>query len=347
MKPRATSLLVSGGLLAALVGVATWLPVPYVLLSPGPTFNTIGEFDGTQLITVEGPKTFPTDGELLLTTVSETGGPYGDITMLEAAWGWLKDGVAVLPERLLYPEQLNRDEAEEKNASAFIDSQANATAAALTFLKEPTREVVLVSSVSADGPSDDKLEVGDEIVSIDGQRPTSSAQAASIIKSKKPGDTIVFRVVRDEKNVTVSVVAEASPKDEDQAVVGITVTQTVQGEDITVDYGLDNVGGPSAGLMFSLGIVDTLTKPSLTDGVTIAGTGTIDPDGLVGPIGGVQQKVVGAKRDGAEFFLTPTKNCLDASAAAPEGLRLVRVESLADAVDSLKRIQKKQPVPQC
>jgi PDZ domain-containing protein len=129
--------------------------------------------------------------------------------------------------------------------------------------------------------------------------------------------------------------------------VGITVTQTVQGEDVTVTYGLEEVGGPSAGLMFSLGIVDELTRGSLTGGEVIAGTGTIDAEGLVGPIGGVQQKVVGAHRDGARYFLTPTRNCLDAAAAAPDGLRLVRVETLEDAVDSLKRIQKEEPVPQC
>ena len=107
------------------------------------------------------------------------------------------------------------------------------------------------------------------------------------------------------------------------------------------------VGGPSAGLMFSLGVVDKLTAGSLTAGKTIAGTGTIDDKGLVGPIGGVQQKVVGAPRDGATFFLTPTRNCLDAFRAAPKGLTLIRVEPLSDAVAQLENVRKGKPTTPC
>lgn len=343
-------MLVSGGALVALVLAALWLPVPYVLLSPGPTFDTTGEFDGTQLISIEGTKTYPSDGQLRMTTVSESGGPYGNLTLVEALQGWLSPSSAVLPERLLYPPDVNEDEVREENDALFVDSQSSATSAALNHLNLPTRTAVMVASVSADGPSEGELEPGDEILTINGTAPKDSADAAKLIGTAEPGSTITFTIVRDGDEATKKVKSDAGTGDDaGKAKVGITVNQTVQGKDFRITYGLDEVGGPSAGLMFSLGIIDELTSGGLAGGRVIAGTGTIDDKGAVGPIGGVQQKVVGAHRDGATFFLTPTLNCIAAASAAPDGLWLVRVDSLDGAVDALEAIDAGQlnELPRC
>jgi PDZ domain-containing protein len=347
MKRSTSSLLVSGALLVALVAVAGYLPVPYVLLRPGPTYDALGEVEGTALVRVEGARTFPVDGELLLTTVTESGGPYGNLTLGEALWGWWSEAAAVVPERLLYPPQLDRDEVKEQNTEAFVDSQANATAAALTFLDEPTRDVVIVASVDPDGASADVLEPGDEIVAVDGTAVTSSDQAADLIGASAPGEEVAITIKRDGTESVQRVTLEESADDPERGVAGITVKQTVQGERVTVEYDLDDVGGPSAGLMFSLSIVDQLTRASLTGGRTIAGTGTIAADGQVGPIGGIQQKVVGARRDGADYFLTPSRNCADAVAAAPDGLTLVEVSTLEGAVAALDAIDAGRSVPRC
>jgi PDZ domain-containing protein len=204
-----------------------------------------------------------------------------------------------------------------------------------------------VGEVDAEGPSEGKLEPDDEIVSVNGREATSAERVARVIGASEPGDEVVFELRRAGKSVEATVTSEAADDDPEKARVGITLGESVQGEDITVTYGLKDVGGPSAGLMFSLGIIDELTRQSLTDGKAIAGTGTIDAEGLVGPIGGVQQKVVGAKRDGAEYFLTPLLNCRDAAAAAPEGLQLVRVDNLQDAVDALEAIREGDDFPRC
>lgn len=347
MDRRTASLIFSGLTLVILVAVAAILPVPYVMLTPGPTFDTLGSFDGEQLVTITGATTFPTDGALKLTTVGESGGPYGKVSLAEAFWGWFNPSVAVLPERLLYPEKVDRGEVQQENSADFLDSQSQATAAALLYLKEPVEQVVQVRSVTVSGASNDILQPGDVIVEIDGQRPADANQAADIITAKKPGSVVEFDLTRDTKPTTAKVTTKVSPADPKKSVIGITVTDSFQGKDINVDYGLEQVGGPSAGLMFSLGIVDKLSKTSLTDGRTIAGTGTIDANGFVGPIGGVQQKVVGAKRDGADYFLTPTRNCIDAFRAAPKGLTLVRVETLSDAVAELDKIRTGKPTTPC
>ncbi|MFI6489386.1 PDZ domain-containing protein [Streptomyces sp. NPDC050564] len=122
--------------------------------------------------------------------------------------------------------------------------------------------------------------------------------------------------------------------------------------DVKVTLKLADVGGPSAGLLFSLGIVDKLdgdgSGGDLTGGRTIAGTGTIDADGKVGAVGGVALKTQAARRDGATVFLVPKAECSDAKAELPKGLRLIPVTTLKGAVDSLVSLEKgKGSVPSC
>ncbi|MEU8589772.1 S16 family serine protease [Streptomyces sp. NPDC048664] len=124
------------------------------------------------------------------------------------------------------------------------------------------------------------------------------------------------------------------------------------GKGVKVTLKLADVGGPSAGLLFTLGIIDKLhgdgSGGDLTGGRVVAGTGTIDDAGRVGAVGGVSLKTRAARRDGATVFLVPKAECADAKAELPGGLRLVPVTTLKGAVDALKALERgKGPVPSC
>jgi PDZ domain-containing protein len=132
-----------------------------------------------------------------------------------------------------------------------------------------------------------------------------------------------------------------------QAVVGVGVAETYTGFPFRVKVNVGDIGGPSAGLMFALAIIDKLTPQNLAGGRFIAGTGEISVSGTVSPIGGIQQKMAGARAAGATVFLTPAGNCPDTAGAVPAGLRLMKVSTLAGAVAGLKALAAGRPVPSC
>ena len=347
LAPRTRTILSTGVIVVILIAIIGLLPVPYVVLRPGPTFNAVGEVDGTQLITVSGAKTYSSKGELNITTVSEAGGPYSRVSLVEALWSWLEPSTAVLPSKLLYPQPVTGDQIRSENTADFIESQYKASTAAFRYLGVPVRPIVIVASVVIGGPSDGRLEPGDTVVSVNGKRPTDANNAVKLVRTTKPGDKLVFVVQRQGKTRVETVIVGKNPQDPRKPYLGISVGNSFTSDKVTVTYGLSDVGGPSAGLMFSLGVVNTLSRPDLTGGRNIAGTGTIDYDGTVGPIGGIQQKMAGARRDGATYFLTPTRNCFDAVPAAPKGLTLVRVDTLDGAVAELERIKAGKPTTTC
>ncbi|MEU7136868.1 S16 family serine protease [Streptomyces sp. NPDC046261] len=122
-------------------------------------------------------------------------------------------------------------------------------------------------------------------------------------------------------------------------------------KDVKVELSLADVGGPSAGLLFALGVIDKIDGDGrggdLTGGRTIAGTGTIEPDGTIGAVGGVSLKTQAAHRDGATVFLVPKSECSEAQAELPKGLRLIPVSELKDAVTSLRALASGGRVPTC
>ncbi|AUG79587.1 PDZ/DHR/GLGF domain-containing protein [Kitasatospora sp. MMS16-BH015] len=343
--------------LIALLCVSVLLKVPYSEMSPGPTYNTLGaqEDDGKPVITITGHQTYPTSGHLNMTTVQVTGAKY-EPSLVSAVVGWLRDDVLVVPHDNLYPQGQTDQQAQQVNAEEFASSEDSAKTAALTQLGIPFGTEVMVSSVIAGGPSEGKLHAGDQIVAIDGTKVTQKAQVAQLVSKHKPGDTVNFTVVPHGKTSptpaaadesTVPVVTAKAP-DEDRAIVGIMpgVTHTFP---FTIDIGLQDVGGPSAGLMFSLGIIDKLTPTDLTAGKFVAGTGTIDDDGTVGPIGGIAMKLIAARDKGAEYFFAPAANCAEAAKATPSGLHLIKVDKLSDALDALAKIRdgKTDSLPSC
>lgn len=344
MSRRAVTLAVAGFLVVLLSAVAALLPVPYVALSPGPTTNTLGSVGKTTLIRIEGRRTYPANGHLDLTTVSVLGGPRQRMDLVTALRGWLNHEIAIVPEETIYPKNESAKEVEQQSAAEMKDSQENATTAALRQLGIQVATRVVVDRLGPDSPSKGKLQPGDVILEVDGQQVPGGAGLRELITRHKPGEPVRLAVERGGRRLDVTVTAAKAA--DGRAIVGI-LTRDEATYPFTVEISLQDVGGPSAGLMFALGIVDKLTPGSLTGGAYIAGTGTIDDSGHVGEIGGIAQKMVGAREAGAKVFLTPAGNCAEALSNAPKGLRLVKVDTLASAVSALDSLRAGRPVPSC
>jgi Lon-like protease len=347
MSRRSATTIVAAFLLVALVAVASLLPVPYVALVPGPTTNTLGSQDGTPLIEIEGAQTYATEGHLDLTTVKVLGGPGRRLSLVTALRGWVDPEVAVVPEETVYPQGISAEQVEEQNAEEMETSQESATTAALRALGYDIPVQIAVGAIVPEAPALGVLKAGDIIVAVSGVPVTSSQQVAELVRATTPGSTVRFTVLRDGQQLELDVPTKPAPDDASAAAVGI-VPEEVFDYPFEVTIQLDDVGGPSAGLMFALGIIDKLTPGEITGGTFVAGTGEIDDDGTVGSIGGIQQKVVAAYDAGAGVFLTPADNCAAAVSAAPEGLQLVKVDTLQTALDALERLRRGEPAtPSC
>ena len=337
MSRRAVSLLVSLLLVVALGIAGALFPVPYVTESPGPTFNTLGTVGGRPLIVVKGHRTYRTDGNLNLVTVSINGGPGRELGLLNELTGWWDPHTVVVPEEVYYPKGTTQRESTRRTQLQMDQSQHEATAAALTEVGVRPKSI-LIAAFLKDAPSHKVLRRGDAIVSVVGTKVTTLAQLTDLIRRSagKPGHRITLGVRRHGKTMTLRVPTMAAPGEPNHTVVGVYLRPVWP---FTVRFNLRDVGGPSAGLMFALAIIDKLTPGSLTGGRFIAGTGEIAADGTVGAIGGIAQKMVGAHRDGADYFLAPAPNCGEVRRAdVPDGLRVVKVATLRQAYADVRAI---------
>jgi PDZ domain-containing protein len=337
MSSRTVTLAGAALLVVVLAAVAALLPVPYVVESPGPTTNTLGRVGTTTLILIEGRKTYPTDGRLDLTTVSVRGGPGNKIDLFTAIDAWIDDEAAVVPEEEVYPKGDSAEEIEQESVADMRRSQTSASTAALRHLRIPVQVRLVVDQLAEKTQAKGKLQPGDVIVEVEGERVDGGARLRDIITSRKAGSNLTFAVQRDGKRLRTTIKTAPSPED-GRPIIGI-LTRDDPTYPFKVEIKLDDVGGPSAGLMFALGIVDKLTPGPLTAGRHVAGTGTIDDTGQVGPIGGIPQKMVGARDAGATVFLVPPENCAEAVATAPSGLRLVKAATLKAAVGALDALR--------
>ncbi|MGW2341432.1 YlbL family protein [Streptomyces sp. NPDC001661] len=348
MPRRTATMLASTLILIALLCAGVLIKVPYAEMSPGPTVNTLADHGGEPVIQINGHKTYDASGHLNMTTVRVTSADY-NMNLVSAVYGWLAHDSIVVPHETLYPDGQTEQQSSQQNAEEFSQSQESAKVAALHELGIPVKSWVIVSSVVKDSPAQGRLHAGDVIKAVDGTKVTKPTDVAKLVTQHKPGENVVFTVVPVKEAAaaekagktatrTENVTIKTEKAEDDRAIVGIQA-----GTDHTfpfeIDIKLADVGGPSAGLMFSLGIVDKLTSDDLTGGKFVAGTGTIDEDGKVGPIGGIGMKTVGARDKGAQYFLTPKDNCATAAKDTPDGLTLVKVNTLDDAMDALKDIR--------
>ena len=326
--------------LLALLGMS-FLPSGSVIQQPGPVYDTLGTVPNSEgeelpLITVTGAETYPTAGSLDLTTVQVRGNREHMPSWFELVLSWFDPARAIVPVDAVFPPEQTLEERNEANAVDMVNSQQDGIAAALLALGYDIGTQVRVVSIADASPSVGLLEVGDVIREVNGEQLDSNARLREIIQegAGAPMHLVVERGgALQEVDVTPSwVVDKAAPEGSWRLGVGITHDYEFP---IDVTIQLDNVGGPSAGQMFALGIIDVLTPGELNGGRQVAGTGTIRADGAIGPIGGIRQKLYGARDAGAEFFLAPATNCVEVVGHVPDGLRVIAVENLEDSLEAL------------
>jgi Lon-like protease len=345
-----TLVIASVGVIAALA-IAVLIPVPYVILGPGPTLNTLGkDSSGQPLIAITGHPTYPTTGHLNMVTVGYQGGPGVTINIFSALAAWLNPHEAVVPESELFAPGQTQQQTQQQDTQQMTGSEQTATAAALTELHIPYQTQVVVVQAEPGFPAYGVLKSGDVITAVDGQPVTGESGLTSLIGAHPAGSTLTLTIIRAGGTETVRVGTKqekgAGQVGGGHPVMGVEVMEQYKFP-FTVKFNVGDIGGPSAGMMFALGIIDKLTRMNLTDGKFIAGTGEITASGQVQAIGGIQQKMVGARDAGATIFLAPASNCSDVKGAIPAGLRVVKVSTLNQAVTDLESLNAGQPVPSC
>ena len=327
-RPRlAMSMLV---LLCAMILGGSLLPVPYVIEKPGPAIDVLGEWEDEQILVIDGAETHPTDGELMMTTVSVDGGPGYRVTPVEVVAAWFDGTKTVLPREAVFPEGQTREQTTLSNTAAMSTSQQGAVAVALDELGIEYRDVVMIAGVQEDGAAAGTLEGGDVIVSVGGETAGDVKGYQELIASVPEGEEVAMTVRRDgeEKELQVPTeLVDGAPK------LGVILSEGHEFP-LDIDIAVGDIGGPSAGLVFSLSVYDELTPGALAGGHAIAGTGTISEDGTVGSIGGIRQKMVGASESDAEFFLAPTANCDEVVGHEPDGLQVVAVGTFEEALEA-------------
>jgi PDZ domain-containing protein len=325
-----------------LLALALW-PTSYVIQQPGPVFNTLGtvEVDDKEvpMITVDGAETFETGGALDMLTVQAVGNPEQRPNWFEISLAWLNASKTIVPLESVFPVGETTEQRDAENAALMVDSQQDAVAAALTALGYDFPAQLTVGRVADGAPAEGQLKVEDELLSVNGETVTDLASLRKAIAANGTEAAAVFGIVRGGVPMNISITpAPATAADgTETGVIGIA-TKMVYDFPVDVTIQLDNVGGPSAGMMFALGIIDMLTEGEINGGSHVAGTGTIDAEGTVGAIGGIRQKLFGARDAGAEYFLAPETNCNEVVGHVPDGIRVFSVATLEQAEAALAAI---------
>ncbi|MEY4102606.1 MAG: hypothetical protein RIR88_740 [Actinomycetota bacterium] len=340
------------GSLVLTVGLAA-VPSSYVIEQPGPYFDTLGTVsvnkvndDGTvatpepgksqekqkvPLISISGAAVFPTTGQLDLLTVSVRGNPQVTPSWLEVGAAWFDPSKAVVPLEAIFPKEQSADDRAAENTAQMVNSQHDAVAAALTNIGYNVFAGVQVEVITDTSPAKGILQLKDLILSVNGTALTDVQSLRDALQANGISKPATLRIARAGVISTVQV----TPVDNAGKVVMGVGVMTNYSFPFDVSIRLDDVGGPSAGMMFALGIIDKLTPGDLTSGHHFAGTGTITASGTVGPIGGIRQKLYGAQRAGAQYFLAPAGNCAEVAGHIPDGLHVFKVSSLSDALKVL------------
>ncbi|MCT1908237.1 YlbL family protein [Brachybacterium paraconglomeratum] len=321
-------------LLCAMILGGSLLPVPYVIERPGPAIDVLGEWEDEEILVIDGAETHPTDGSLMMTTVSVDGGPGYRVAPVEVVAAWFDRSKMVLPREAVFPDGQTREQTTLTNTAAMSTSQQDAVAVALDELDIEYRDVVMIAGVQEDGAAAGTLEGGDVIVSVGGQTAGDVQGYRDLIAAVPHGEDVEMTVRRDgeEKDLQVPTeLVDGTPR------MGVVLAEGHEFP-LDIDIAVGDVGGPSAGLIFSLSVYDELTEGALTGGHAIAGTGTIAEDGTVGSIGGIRQKMVGAEESDAQFFLAPSANCEEVVGYEPDGLEVVAVGTFEEALEATTTI---------
>lgn len=345
LRTRTKVTLLLAVLLAAALAAAVFVKVPYVILRPGPAPNTLGEFDGKRVLTVTGTKTYPTSGGLHFTTVSMYGGPGNRPSWLEYQFAKHEDGAEIYKESDLFAPETTREQVQQENQAQMTGSQSAAEVVAAREAGFTVPERIRIAAIAPKAEARKTLKVGDIITSVNGVTVKDSPALAAQMKKVSPGQKVKLGVTRGKEARTFEI---PTTEADGRAVMGLALDpQASMPFKVAVSVG--DVGGPSAGMMFTLAIYDEITPGPLTGGQQIAGTGTVDSTGAVGPIGGIPEKVIGARKAGATSFLAPADNCAELKGKVPSGITAYRVATIAEAIKTVKGIadHRTSGLPRC
>ena len=336
MTQRTTAGLAAVLLLGALIAWTVFRPMPYVTYEPGQTLDVLGETDGKEIIQVAGHQVYRDAGELRMTTVLVST-PEARLDLFTLMTDWLSPDDAVYPYESVYAPDTTQEENREEGQVDMVTSQDAAIAAALRELGYDVTPAVEVTAVTEGTPAEGKLKVRDILLEVGGIAITSAEDVSKAVTEAPKGEPVPFKVKRGGKDGKVVETSITPTSIDGHQRVGIRIGTGFEFPfEVSVNIN-DRIGGPSAGLLFSLAIYDTLTPGSLTGDRIVAGTGTIDETGKVGPIGGIQQKIVGAREDGAELFLVPPDNCDEAIGAHNGDMRLVKAVTMHAAAQAIEK----------
>lgn len=373
---RQLTALGAGVAVVALLVAGATVPINKVIEAPGPTWNVLegstssagtsesstgtasSSAPGTAssgssasasasgssaILSVTGTRTYAADGALRMTTVSVMGCPGYKVTVFDLIGAWLHSDRRVLDRDAVCPSSMTAEQVDAVNQAEMTSSQDSAVVAAL-METGIARSMVLTIAQVADEQQDSGLEAGDVITSVtpDGGTTTTIttyAQLHDLMQTIPEGTRVTVGVTRDgkETSATLTTLAPSSGDQASGSMLGVALSVKAD-SDVDAAFGLSDVGGPSAGTMFALGIIDEVTPGDLTGGKDIAGTGTISVSGEVGAIGGIQQKMAGAKASGSDYFLAPASNCDEVVGHEPDGMSVYAVSTLHEAVESVEAI---------
>lgn len=333
---RNIGLLITAVVLVVAIAALNLIHVPKVILRPGPVTNTLGKSGDKPVIEVKGAKTYPTSGTLDFTTVSMAGGPQYPVSVME--WlraKYLDDDAQIYPEDVWFPKGVTSQQVQQQSTAEMTNSQQTAEVVAMRAAGVTVPESVKVVQLQEGAAAEGKLKAKDVLVELAGHKVSTLASVSAAMAKVKAGTTVPVTVKRGSKTLQLKV--PTSKGEDGHAVFGIAISPSYKFPyDVKVNAG--DVGGPSAGTMFTLAIYDLLTPGALTGGHKVAGTGTMSEDGSVGPIGGIRQKMLGAKRAGAKFFFAPNSDCNEAKGHVPSGLTVIKINTLQDALAALKQV---------
>ena len=310
-------------------------PIPYVFFKPGVPDNVTGK-----LIEINDVKSYKANGKLYITSILVTN-PNSPVFGAETLYNWAIGPHVVLPRDVVYPPAVEGKVIERDSRAEMSGSKVTATAAALSYLGYQFEEIYFISRVRDYSDAKGKLEPGYRILIVDGDTINEIEEIRSAYSDKKIGDVIEIKVDREINGETrtfiekVRLVSNQEPgADPERPAIGILVGTTAKFP-VDIDFNISGVGGPSAGLIFAVGVVEKMTPEDLLRGRKIAGTGSISPNGEVGAIGGIEEKMIGASRKGATIFLAPRNNCPDIK-HIPKGLKVIPVSTLSEAIAALR-----------
>ena len=330
-------------LVVALIAAVFLVPVNAVIEAPGPTWNVLdnGSSSDQDVLKVSGTETYPTEGALRMTTVSVSGCPGYPVTTADLIAAWFSADKRIVDRNEVCPQDQSAEQVEETGKAQMTASQDSAVIAALVETGKAGAMHLTVTEVTEQQTSTE-IQAGDvlETITPEGGQTTTLAsfsQLRELMTTIPEGTRVTLGVRRGDQKASAALTTIAPQEGTTGSLLGLSLKISVDSP-VEATFGLSDVGGPSAGMMFALGVVDEITPGSLTGGKDISGTGTIDMTGQVGPIGGIQQKMAGARESGSTFFLAPASNCNEVKGHEPKGMQVFAVNTLHEAVAATEAI---------